>query len=169
MKTNRSLLLLLFILILTSCGKGISPVPAVNPNLAIIEKALDSFSATLVANPPTQANLGGRIYSYISAHPTYFYGSTVTLLDDTGGKAIYSPYCFRKNGVIDSVSLMDTSYHIDKQDWLRQPIDLGTSVWTAPYFDAGGGEIWMRTRSVPIYIGGKIFAVATTDLAVDKP
>ncbi|MFN6244412.1 MAG: hypothetical protein ACK4Y8_08670 [Bacteroidota bacterium] len=37
-------------------------------------------------------------------------------------------------------------------------------MWTAPYFDAGGGNIWMKTRSVPVKVNGKIIAVATTDL-----
>ena len=171
MNINGSLLsFLVFIFVLASCGKGVSPTPtpAVNPNLAVIETALDSFANRLASDPPTHTNLGGKIYIYLNSHPAFFYGSTVTLLD-SNGKAIFSPYYYRNNGDIDSVSLMDSSYHIDNQDWLRQPIDLGYSIWTAPYFDAGGGEIWMRTRSVPIFINGKIFAVATTDLQVDKP
>ena len=168
MKINRPLLHLLFVFVLGSCGKGVSPAPGVNPNLVVIENALDSFIGTLLVKPPTQADLGGRIYNYLAAHLAIFYGSTVTLLD-SNGKAIYSPYCFRKNGGIDSVSLMAPSYKIDSQDWLRQPIDKGFSVWTAPYFDAGGGEIWMRTRSVPVYLNGKLIFVATTDLQVDKP
>ena len=168
MKITRSLPLLLFIFIFASCGKGISPTPAVNPNLATIENALDSFTKTLIISPPSDTDLGGRIHIYLATHPNIFYGSTVTLLDSMG-KAFYSPYYFRKNGGIESTSLMDPSYKIDGQDWLRQPIDLGYPIWTEPYFDAGGGDIWMRTRSVPVYIDGRIFAVATTDLQVDKP
>jgi hypothetical protein len=52
------------------------------------------------------------------------------------------------------------------QLWLRQPIDSGFPIWTAPYFDAGGGNIWMKTRSVPVIVNGQIIAVATTDLAL---
>ena len=29
------------------------------------------------------------------------------------------------------------------------PLAADAGVWTPPYFDAGGGEIWMITRSVP--------------------
>ena len=36
-------------------------------------------------------------------------------------------------------------------------------------FDAGGGEIWMITRSVPVRDADGIFAIVTTDLPVDAP
>ena len=35
--------------------------------------------------------------------------------------------------------------------------------------DAGGGEIWMITRSVPVRDAKGIFAIVTTDLPVDAP
>ena len=43
------------------------------------------------------------------------------------------------------------------------------SIWTPPYFDEGGGEIWMITRSVPASDAGGVFAIVTTDLPVDDP
>ena len=46
---------------------------------------------------------------------------------------------------------------------------LGTCVWTAPYFDAGNGEVWMITRSAPVRDAEGIFAVIITDLVVDAP
>jgi hypothetical protein len=52
---------------------------------------------------------------------------------------------------------------------LRKPIDTKLPYWTAPYFDTGGGEIWMKTYSYPIIVNNKVIAVATTDLAVDQP
>ena len=44
-----------------------------------------------------------------------------------------------------------------------------SAVWTDPYFDAGGGEIWVVTRSVPARDANGIFALVTTDLPVDAP
>ena len=49
------------------------------------------------------------------------------------------------------------------------PLAANASIWTAPYFDAGGGEIWMITRSVPARDDEGIFAIVTTDLPVDAP
>ena len=42
-------------------------------------------------------------------------------------------------------------------------------VWRAPYFDAGGGEIWMVTRSVPVRDAEGVFALITIDLPVEDP
>jgi len=170
-KTSRikslAIILLILPLAFAACKKDDEETPAVD-ELGPIEVALDNFVATLTATPPTKADLSDRVKTYLEAQPTKFFGSTVTLLD-SNGMAEYSPYWFRQNGGFFMKDLADTSYHIDEQDWLRKPIDEQKSVWTEPYFDAGGGEIWMRTRSVPVMVNGKIIAVATTDLAVDEP
>ena len=40
----------------------------------------------------------------------------------------------------------------DEQQDLRQPMSLiGDGHWTAPYYDCGGGDIWMVTYSSPIF------------------
>ena len=127
--------------------------------------ALDTFVSKLVLNPPTTADLSDRVKEYLQSNPATFFGSTVTLLD-TAGIATYSPYWYRLNGGLAETDLADPSYHINEQFWLRMPIDKGHSIWTDAYFDAGGGNIWMKTRSVPVFVNGKIIAVATTDLAL---
>ncbi len=149
-----------------SCKKDITVTP--DNSLKPIETALDGFVATLISTPPTKTDISNRIKGYLLSQPKNFFGSTVSLLDSSG-KVTYSPYWYRLNDTLSMKNLADTNYHINVQAWLREPIDGGKAVWTAPYFDAGGGEIWMRTRSVPVYINGKIIAVATTDLAVEKP
>ncbi|MEN9952339.1 MAG: hypothetical protein RLZZ520_607, partial [Bacteroidota bacterium] len=105
---------------------------------------------------------------YLNAQPTDFFGSTVALLD-ANGVVTTSPYWYRKSGGLLNKELSVPSYNINSQDWLRKPIDTKLSYWTAPYFDAGGGEIWMKTYSYPIIVNNKVIAVATTDLAVDQP
>jgi phosphoserine phosphatase RsbU/P len=136
--------------------------------LSQYELALDAFVATLVADPPDSTNLAHRVSDYLLAQTDDFFGATVTLLDGEG-KAAYSPYWYRLNGTLGFKNLSETGYGIDEQTWLRLPIDEGLSTWTEPYFDEGGGEIWMRTRSVPLYRDNVIFAVATTDVEVGKP
>src|SRR5262249_33599083 len=58
-------------------------------------------------------------------------------------------------------------YDIDNQDWVAEPRDSKQALWTDPYFDAGGGEIWMATRSVPLLHDG--YTVVTTDLPIAPP
>mgnify|MGYP001158183841 FL=1 len=130
-----------------------------------VEIALAGFAEDLTNNPPSIDDVSERVKQYMLANINDFYGSTVALID-TSGLAIYSPYWFKSNDALDEVNLADTSYHINTQEWLRLPIDTGEAIWTDPYFDEGGGNIWMITRSVPVYIDGKIAAVATTDLEV---
>ena len=152
----------MFITFFSSCKKD----PTITPEQTV-ETTLNGFVATLVATPPTSANVSNSVKQYLQTkgYPTnYFYGATVTLLD-SAGVATYSPYWYRNVDTLMMVDLAaDTSYQINNQTWLRQAIDSRTAIWTAPYFDAGGGNIWMKTRSVPVIVNGKIIAVATTDL-----
>ncbi len=168
MKTRKILIAITAcIALFGSCRKDKIAYQATDLNA--VAAALDTFVWLLPQEQTDPARLSSRIRTYLQQHPKYFYGATVTLLDSTG-KAIYSPYYYRRNGIIDSADLMLPAYKIDSQDWLREPIDSGHSVWTEPYYDAGGGNIWMRTRSVPVYTAtGRLFAVATTDVQVEQP
>ena len=133
-------------------------------NMVAIELALDAFVADLMINPPDSITISDRVHDYLAKQPDSFFGATVTLLN-TSGEAVYSPYWYRENGTLIEKNLVDDiTYQIDDQDWLRIAIDEGEPFWTEPYFDAGGGNIWMQTYSVPVYIDGNIGAVATTDM-----
>lgn len=155
---------ILFISVFTSCSKDKDETPSIS-NEQRVETALNSFVTELIATPPTPADLSDRIRQYLLENPDFFYGSTVTLLD-TAELALFSPYWYRSGDSISYSDLMDTAYHINDQAWLQQPIDSGFAIWTEPYFDTGGGNIWMKTRSVPVIVNGQIVAVATTDLAL---
>jgi hypothetical protein len=138
---------------------------------ALVAQELAVFASELEASLPADTSaLTVRIASFLSSQPSVFYGATVSLLD-INGLVVSSPYVYRPNGVdlVYSNGLMDATYQINSQTWLRVPIDQAASVWTAPYFDKGGGGIWMKTRAVPIYQNGSIRAVATTDVRVEKP
>ena len=162
MQKLRVFFLFIFALVfIVSCKKEEDLKPAV-------EAAMATFAVSLQSDLPTTATITERVRVYLNGQPTYFFGSTVTLLD-ANGLATTSPYWYRNNGSLLSKQLAVSNYNIDTQIWLRKPIDLKRPYWTEPYFDAGGGEIWMRTYSVPIIINNKVVAVATTDLAVEKP
>ena len=151
------------LLVVSSCKKeNVQDDP--NP-LLVYEVALDAFVADLQAQPLDSAGLSARVQDYLAAQSGSFFGATVALLDSTG-KVYYSPYWYRLNDILALKNLTDSVYQIDEQAWLRQPIDSGYAIWTEPYFDAGGGEVWMRTRAVPVVINSEIVAVATTDVKV---
>ena len=135
---------------------------------AEVVAALDNLAAELAAERPADAAAyTERLRSYLEAHPA-FYGSAAALLD-RAGKITTSPYVYRTAADYATLDLAVPSYNIETQAWVTAPLTANAGVWTAPYFDAGGGEIWMITRSVPVRDAEGVFAVATTDLPVDAP
>ena len=131
--------------------------------------ALDNLVAELVSERPAHAVAHTeRLRAYLEAHPAFF-GSAAALLDHDG-TVTTSPYVYRTaDGYATSDLAMIPSYNIEGQAWFRAPLAADTGIWTAPYFDAGGGEIWMITLAVPARNAEGIFAIVTTDLPVDAP
>ena len=135
---------------------------------AKVVAALDVLVAELVAERPIDAAAyTDRLRSYLEAHPA-FYGSAAALLDEAG-TVTASPYVYRTADGFDTLDLALPDYNIAAQEWIRMPLAANAGIWTPPYFDAGGGEIWMITRSVPARDADGIFAIITTDLPVDAP
>ena len=135
---------------------------------AKVVAALDVLVAELVAERPIDAAAyTDRLRSYLEAHPA-FYGSAAALLDEAG-TVTASPYVYRTADGFDTLDLALPDYNIAAQEWIRMPLVANAGIWTPPYFDAGGGEIWMITRSVPARDADGIFAIITTDLPVDAP
>ena len=130
--------------------------------------ALDGFVSSLVADRPADmpAYLK-RIEAYLDANPA-FYGSAVALLDDAG-EVTASPYVYRVADGYKTLDLAEGNYDIESQAWFQMPMESNQGIWTQPYFDAGGGEIWMVTRSVPARDEEGVFAIVTTDLPVEGP
>ena len=163
-------LLLLAIIAAQSCGNS-TPEPLEPTEEALqnaVVAALDSLVTELVAERPTDtAAYATRLQAYLEAHPA-FYGSAIALLDESG-IVTSCPYVYRTADGYDTLDLATPSYNIEGQVWFTMPMAENAGVWTDPYFDEGGGEIWMITCSVPARDDESMFAIVTTDLAVDAP
>ncbi len=158
--------LLLFVLVTTlACNTS---APTQETLQAEVVSALDTLAAELAAERPTEAAAyAERLRAYLDAHPA-FYGGAAALLDHDG-RVTASPYVYRTADGYVTLDLAVPSYNIDSQAWVTAPLAANAGVWTDPYFDAGGGEIWMITRSVPVRDTKGIFAIVTTDLPVEAP
>jgi hypothetical protein len=82
-----------------------------------------------------------------------------------------SPYVFRSGG--DTAGFVEKdlalSYDYATEAWYAEPVKVGKALWSAPYFDAGGGEIWMVTYSVPVYDSeSRLVGVVTSDLPTEE-
>ena len=131
-------------------------------------EALDVLVADLAKDRPADAGAyAERLQAYLEAHPSFF-GAAAALLDESG-TVVTSPYVYRVGDGYAFKDLAEPSYNIEEQEWFTLPLSTNSSEWTAPYFDAGGGEVWMVTRSVPARDAEGVFAIVTTDLVVDAP
>lgn len=153
-----------FALALSGCASEIAP----DPVEVEIETQLKAFVQNLETAPFTADSvLKYRVQVYVSKSHPDVYGSTVCALDSTG-KAVFSPYVYKSSeGLVYKDLAADPSYRIDEQEWLSKPLMQGAAVWSEPYFDAGGGEIWMKTLSIPVRRNGVIIAIATTDKRIN--
>ena len=84
----------------------------------------------------------------------------------------HAPYYYEKEGTVYSKMLGSDHYDYFQQDWYRIPKMLGKAIWSEPYFDRGGGEMYMCTYSVPFYrnVGGKrsFSGVVTMDISLSS-
>ncbi len=166
MRAPIALFLTLLALVTTqACSDSVSNQEA---SRTAVVAALDALVAELIADRPVDAAAyTERLQVYLEAHPAFF-GSAAALLDRSG-TVITSPYVYRTADGYATTNLAVPSYNIEAQDWFTAPLAANAGIWTAPYFDAGGGEIWMITRSAPVRDAEGIFAIITTDLPVEAP
>ena len=166
--TLRAAIASLLLLVLATTLACTTSQPTQEALEAEVVSALDTLAAELaVARPTDAAAYAERLRAYLDAHPA-FYGSAAALLDQDG-RVTASPYVYRTSDGYATLDLAVPSYNIESQAWVTAPLAANAGVWTAPYFDAGGGEIWMVTRSVPVRDAEGVFALITTDLPVEDP
>jgi sigma-B regulation protein RsbU (phosphoserine phosphatase) len=102
-------------------------------------------------NPP-RSQYEQRIRGILSAWPDV-YGSTIAVETSSadGNLQPYAPYLFRRADSIEFSDLARESYAYRDLPWYRRAADSKSPVWSLPYFDAGGGETWMVTYSMPFF------------------
>lgn len=83
-------------------------------------------------------------------------------------KRWYAPYFYWKDGAPEFVQLGNPEYDYFKWEWYDAPKKLGRARWSEPYFDEGGGNTIMTTYSVPFQRDGKMWGIATIDIAMSQ-
>ncbi|HBM16254.1 MAG TPA: serine/threonine protein phosphatase [Lentisphaeria bacterium] len=88
-------------------------------------------------------------------------------------KYYFDPYVYKPGGVVtySNDEESDEKYDYFKWDWYTLPKKLGKGVWSEPYYDEGGGDVWMVTYSEPFYrdVNGvkEFIGVVACDLELD--
>jgi sigma-B regulation protein RsbU (phosphoserine phosphatase) len=108
----------------------------------VVDEREDLFGAALALDPRWAENPGRGFAAY------YYYNEEELTYTDLAG-----------------------SYDYVLRSWFRGPLSSGQSGWSEPYFDEGGGNVFMSTYSVPVYrtIDGQseFFGVVTADIKLD--
>ena len=102
-------------------------------------------------NPPP-VQYPQRIRGILAAWPD-IYGSTIAVETRNGSASArpFAPYLYRRGASVAYSDLARASYGYQELSWYRRAADAGQPVWSLPYFDAGGGDIWMVSYSVPFF------------------
>jgi len=90
-----------------------------------------------------------EVYGCTIAFEPYMFNKT---------KYYFDPYFYKPEGVVKYFDIdNDEEYNYFKWDWYTIPKKLNRGIWSEPYFDKGGGNIYMVTYSKPFYktIDGK--------------
>ena len=130
----------------------------VNNSIWAVRKVLDY--------PDTLAFLTGRIVETND----FISGSAVAFVENhyPGKGRMFAPYSYRENDEVFATQLGTESYNYLEKEWFVKPLELNAGYWSEPYFDSGGGKLFMTTYSVPLTDNdGKVVAVLTADVSLD--
>ena len=113
-----------------------------------------------------------RITRELVENNEYICGSTVAFRRDyypSKGR-FFAPYtCRTADGGFRSLQLGTDDNDYFGQSWFTEPVKTGGPTWSEPYFDVGGGRVWMSTFSMPIRDSrGEICAIFTADLSLER-
>lgn len=110
----------------------------------------------------------------IMLNSSELFGTSVAFAPDLSGeKRPPKPlYAYRKNGKVRFTVLDHPGYDYSNKDWYLLPKILNRPVWVEPYFDEGGGGVFMTTYSVPFSFfdgvtTGSFTGVVTVDVSID--
>ena len=85
------------------------------------------------------------------------------------GRQLFGPYVYRQGRDLTAIvnTELDYDYTRPEWDWWHLPRKAMSGVWTEPYFDEGGGNIYMTTFSAPFFRDGRFIGVATIDIPLE--
>ena len=136
---------------------------------ASVEKALQVLALELGRNPPSPEQVVARLQAFVQGHPDVFGSTLAYAAPASGPDRLTAPYVWRQGGMLASKELYASDYLYRELPWYNTPATTDKATWSKPYFDQGGGNIWMATYSIPLYTQGnetRLIGILTADLAL---
>ncbi|WP_192813357.1 response regulator [Gallaecimonas xiamenensis] len=110
----------------------------------------------------------GLVRQNVDAHPLVF-GSAIAFLPEFQPPGENkAPYAYRSGNKVLLTDLAQAYDFTLGSQWFIEPVRLHQPRWSAPYFDDGGGNVWMITYSVPVFREESVLGVLTIDVAIDQ-
>ncbi|MEW6187329.1 MAG: SpoIIE family protein phosphatase [Thermodesulfobacteriota bacterium] len=140
--------------------------------LSAVQKVTRGLADHLEQTHCSKEEISALIRTTLKNNPE-IYGSTVAFEPSAPGSPTggFAPYFYRRAEKVLYADLAQESYSYRNWDWYRLPKKKQSPFWSEPYFDEGGGNVFMATYSVPFFrIHGKekqFQGVVTADVSLD--
>ncbi|WP_294956085.1 SpoIIE family protein phosphatase [Sulfurovum sp.] len=142
--------------------------------IAEIENYLDDASSftkeascMLKLHPREYTTVLPFLKQHIEKNPNV-YGSALAIEPSSSLHKIYCRYYYEDNTTVKSKWLMPPAYDYLQKDWYIKAKQSKKAEWSKPYFDEGGGEVFMSTFSQPLTDRYNHFlGVVTVDIKID--
>ncbi len=107
--------------------------------------------------------------SNVASNPLVFGAALAFEPGEFSGRQLFGPYVYRQGKDLKEIvsTELDYDYTQPEWDWWHLPRKALTGIWTEPYFDEGGGNIYMTTFSAPFFRDGRFIGVATIDIPLE--
>ncbi|MBN2614831.1 MAG: SpoIIE family protein phosphatase [Bacteroidales bacterium] len=124
-------------------------------------------SYMITASPHHYERIFPFLKQNIQQDPALF-GSALALEPSGPLKKTYCKYFYRAHDSIKEKWLMPPEYDYPTLSWYSVVKDSRKPVWSEPYFDKGGGEVYMSTYSYPVFdLHNRFLGVVTADVELN--
>ncbi len=139
---------------------------------ALVERVLPGMAESLVEQQPRQEEMETMLKDYLKSNPEIYGIAFAPARPQRGANPKPALYVSRRMGGLATTELMPPNYDYFRMAWYKLPVKEIQARWTSPYFDEDGGNIWMKTYSIPMFGGGSpegLYGVVTSDIRVSAP
>ena len=136
--------------------------------LRSVERSTRLVGAAFDAGEPSAVRAEALLQGFLSTHADV-YGSAVAFAPDRPGGPL-APYMHRHSSGSSRLvrtDLASPDYRYWEREWFTVPAGTGEARWSEPYFDEGGGEVYMVTYSVPTASRGPSSKIPTAIVTAD--